>query len=126
MKSLFLLALTLSASALANPAVPAPRPACSPAEVLAAVNERAPDAYRPGARAGVYFKGQIAEGQTRNVMVLVDDFNVKNTYGTPVEVFVIVGSSLASETTAWLAVADAKTCALKDAWEALHTGGGGL
>jgi hypothetical protein len=127
MKTLLaLLAFTVSATASAGTPVPAPRSACDPSAVLAAVNVKAPDVYRPGARARVGFAGRLPVAGTLNVMLLVDDFNVKNTYGVEAEVFTIVGSSLASETTAWIAVADGTTCELKDAWEALHTGGGGL
>jgi hypothetical protein len=100
---------------------------CEAQDVLSSLHRKFYNSYyTPGSNAEVSFKGSFRPLEGRTVQVSVEDFRLRNIFEADMDLFVIVGRSLASDATTWIAWVDSRTCNLKTAQELLHTGGGGL
>lgn len=104
----------------------AAKAACAPELVLKNLRAKESSYYTPGLSAKVTLKATLQPGESKNTLILIDDFTFTNETAKPAELYSIVGSSYASEVTAWAVLVDAGTCQINSAREVLHTGGGGL
>jgi hypothetical protein len=71
-------------------------------------------------------EGSLNPGQTMNVMVAVDDFDVTNKSSDAVLVVSLFGQNTVGDDAFWLAQVNPATCAVVTAYEVLNNAGGGL
>lgn len=99
---------------------------CSPQQVITAIQQTVGGAFTPSSNQKIQFQGELNPGQTKNLTVMVDDFNFHNTSSKTADLFIVSGGSLASDMTVFAVLLNSVTCQKVFVREILHTGGGGL
>lgn len=115
-------ALLILSSFLAQGAFAACDPEAVKSEAAALASS---DSYR-ATISRMKVEGTLKPGEKMNVVVAVDDFDMKNDRKYDLVVVSFFGNDWAGDDAYWLGMVDPESCKLMDLKEVLHTGGGGL